>query len=134
MSDRLGARRPIVLAFVTASLVAVGALLLAMPTTASSTPGSAHGHCRSFTVDLGYVDGDHLSYRFFAVRFRNSSCRTVRRVISDALHGRGRFAGPHAEGDQGVLVDGWHVIIVDRLATGRGGPSAFSASFAWSGS
>jgi hypothetical protein len=98
---------------------------------APSTSASAllsHSNCHRFDVNLGYIEGSDLNYRFYDVEVHAAPCKAAQRVISGYLHGHGHPLG----GDHGpteLRVDGWDVILVDLHANGGRGSKWFRARY-----
>lgn len=83
--------------------------------------------CPSFTVNRDYGGGEVISYVFYNVHETNTTCATVRQVITDYLYGRGHPLGPSPT--DGASVDGWNTLVLSAHADGHRGRASFTASY-----
>lgn len=105
------------------------AVLIIVGLAAATASGrSAHTSCRSFSVDLGRVEGYDLKYRFYAVEVHGTTCKNTEHLVSGYLHGRGHHLhGNHIPTE--LSVEGWVVLLVDRHASGERGSKWFRARY-----
>lgn len=96
----------------------------------SASASSSVSNCHSFDVNLGYIEGTDLNYRFYDVEVHAAPCKAAQRVISGYLHGRGHhLVGNHGPATE-LNVYGWDVILVGSHADGKRGSKWFRARYA----
>jgi hypothetical protein len=93
----------------------------------TSTAVAHARHCPRFSVPRTYDEATEVTFEFSNIRADDISCRKTRELITFYLYGRGHAAG--SAPTDGVIIEGWNVLVLADRASGHRGRAQFTADY-----